>query len=622
MPDDNEAPANDQRPEFESVVDESSGSPVAEPTLIPEPAEPKQADQLPKEPTAEHSAPEAHVEKSSRWRRLRHWYGSHKKWSIPLTVLVMLLVIALIPWTRYPVAGLVLKKDFTVQVLDSETNSPVSGASVSVGSVNASTGGDGKATLSGLKVGHHSVTINKKYYQDKQASVLVPVLSQKSTPSISFEATGRQVKILVTNLISHKALGGVDIKVADIEAKTDQDGNAAIVLPVGITTQKATLSLNGYNQANVTVKVSDKDIAQNDLTLTPVGKIYFLSKRTGKINVMKGDLDGSHQKVVLSGTGNEDEHDTVLLASRDWKYLALKASRDKDKPKLYLIETATDKLSTIDEGDATFNPVGWNNEYFVYTIDRNNVQIWKPNREALKSFNANTKQIAILNQTGAAGSANDYTNESLGDVYIFNDNVIFSKSWEGNYGNLNLLNGKYAGIYSIGVNGNGYQVLKTFKYTNQDTYFGFSSFLYQPGNIYYSVYSGITTTYFKFVNAKVVQDKNIADSFKKYYNGDYPTYLISPSGKETFWSESRDGKSTLFIGDSDAQGGKQIAAISDDYKTYGWFTDNYLLVSKKSSELFIMPRAGVKDESQLVKISDYHKPDQSFYGYGGGYGGI
>jgi hypothetical protein len=94
--------------------------------------------------------------------------------------------------------------------------------------------------------------------------------------------------------------------------------------------------------------------------------------------------------------------------------------------------------------------------------------------------------------------------------------------------------------------------------------------------------------------------------------------LLSPSADQTFWSESRDGKNTLFIGDQGGQNGKQIASLSD-YNTFGWFTDDYLLVSKNSSELYIMDKAG---KQAALKVSDYHKPTQNFYGYGGGYGGL
>jgi hypothetical protein len=115
-----------------------------------------------------------------------------------------------------------------------------------------------------------------------------------------------------------------------------------------------------------------------------------------------------------------------------------------------------------------------------------------------------------------------------------------------------------------------------------------------------------------------------------YYNAAYATYLLSPSGKKLFWSEVRDGRSSLFIGSVDQDTSKAAAtSFDDDYTPYGWFTDNYVLMSKKGSELYIeavpmtqnFPKTGIQI-LQPIKITDYYRPDFSYPGYGGGYGGL
>src|SRR5205085_4643278 len=121
--------------------------------------------------------------------------------------------------------------------------------------------------------------------------------------------------------------------------------------------------------------------------------VYFLSKASGKIDIIKTNLDGTDRKTVLAGTGKEDQRNTVLLASKDWKYLALQSRRDSKLAKLYLIDTSTDKLSTIDEGDADFVLAGWKNHYFIYEVDRNGKNVWETNQQALKSFNADNQQL-------------------------------------------------------------------------------------------------------------------------------------------------------------------------------------------------------------------------------------
>lgn len=558
-----------------------------------------------------------------RWRQFRNWYFARKKHEIALDVLILVLLLAAIPATRYPLAGLALKKNFTLQVTDQTTLAPVSGANVSSGSVNTLTDGNGRAKLR-LAVGHHTISISKKYYQDRRADVLVPILHQKSSPVIAAQATGRQVKITVNNIISGKPVPDVGIKVLDITAKTDKDGKALIVLPAGTTTQKATLNLSGYNDADVSIKVSDTVVEENNFTITPAGKVYFLSKLSGKIDVVKSNLDGSDRETVLAGTGREDNQNTVLLASRDWKYLALLSKRDSDLAKLYMIETSSDKVTAVDEGNAIFSLIGWSDANFVYQVDRLDYQLWQPKAHGLKSYNAASKKISILDETDAQGSNNfDYNYENFSGIYIVGQRVVYSKSWYSTYSVNSSLGDNQLGIYSIAVAGTGGRSThKTFGYvSNQSTYL--QSFPFKPDQVDYQVVekSG-DPKYFVYSGGQVSEKPSVKDDFDNYLNGgQYNTYLASPLGNSTFWSEPRDGKNSLFIGDASGGNAKQIITLSD-YQTYGWYTEDYLLASKNGSELYILASDGIKKDSDALKITDYHKPVISYPGYGGGYGGL
>lgn len=555
----------------------------------------------------------------SRLQRFKHWFGANKKKSIPLSAGVLLLLLLALPLTRYKLAGLVVKKDFIVQIVDSTANTPVSGAKVSSGSQSAETDGNGQVVLH-LPVGNHNLAISKKHYTDTTAKVLVPILSQKNKPELKFVATGRQVKVLTTNVIGGEKISDVKVTVADVEAKTDKDGSATIVLPAGSGSQKASLSADGFNLAEVTIEVSEQVIKENKFNLTPSGKIYFLSKKSGKIDVVKSNLDGTERTTILGGTGKEDDTGTVLLASRDWKYLALLSKRDGGDAKLFLIETDNDKISAIDEGNANFNLSGWSDDNFVYRVERKNIPNWQPNAEALKSFNAKSKQLIVLNQTNAGGSNDyDYAREVYGSVYLIDSQVVYEKSWNNNYSNPGTLVGKQDGIYSISATGSGAQTLKTFN-SSEDNYV--SAIPYEAQQVYYRVEGSGSVKYFAYTNGKLTSEDDLAEDFSEYYLHADKTYLQSPSGNQTFFVESRDGKNVLMIGDQDGGEGKEIITLSDEFRVYGWFSNEYVLVSKKSSELYIMPRAGVKEESKLLKISDYHKPAQTYYGYGGGYGGI
>ncbi|HET7528737.1 MAG TPA: hypothetical protein VFJ84_00720 [Candidatus Saccharimonadales bacterium] len=583
--------------------EENTVPPPAEPAAPPTP----QPDQKPKDPT--------------RLDRIRGWYTVHKKLSIPLTVLVLVLVLAAIPFTRYAAAGAVIKKDFSVKVLDDATGTPVSGVTVTAGNTTADTDSAGIAVLKHIKVGGKKLLITKKYYKDGTLKITVPIMGQKDTPAIRLTATGRQVKVSVVNGINRNPLKDVDISVAGTTAKTDANGQALIVLPAGTPEQKAKLSLEGFNDAQVSIKVSSEGIQANPFSLTPSGKVYFLSKLSGQIDVVKTNLDGTSRQTVLAGTGKEDDRNTVLLASRDWKYLALLSRRAGSTPSLYLMSTADDSLSVIDEGSYDFTLAGWVGDNFVYTASQTNYQPWKSGQDALKSYNAPSKKLKVLDQTAATGtSTQDYVGQHIGDVYAYNGQVYYIMNWSSSFddANMALLAAKQATFNSINPDGTGKKAIRSFGLSagEQSADISVDEQIEGPGSVELHFTNGDRDEFYSFANGQVKSDPSM--DVQSYYEKTYPAYLLSPSGSNTFWAEERDGKNTLFVGDEDGQNPKQIATLSD-YSSYGWYTDKYLLVSKDGSELYIM----AKDGSQPpVKISDYHKPSFNFQGYGGGYGGL
>jgi hypothetical protein len=558
---------------------------------------------------------------SSRLGRFKAWYGARKRWAIPATVLLLVLLLAAVPFTRYNLAGLVVKSDLTLRILDSTSNTPVSGATVSLGTTSVQTDGSGMATFHHLKAGHHKLILSKKYYQDKTIDALAPILGSKKESSVQMIATGRQVRITVTNLINKEPIADANIKVAGTTAKTDKTGNALIVLPVGTTEQEASLSANGFNDSSVNIKVSSDKIQDNPFSLTPSGKVYFLSKLSGKIDVVKTNLDGTKRDMVMAGTGKEDDRSTVLLAARDWKYLALLSKRAGASPSLYLINTADDSSTVIDEGSADFTLTGWAGDNFIYTVSRTNVPLWQNGRQVLKSYNAATKKAIVLDQTTATGSDSfSYVSELIGNTYAYEDQVFYIKNWSSAFSSAAeaQLVTKQATFNSIKPDGTGKKSIRSFGLAPGALAADITldSRIKAPDNVELSFSDGTKNNFYTYANGQVKDDT--VTTIEGYYASIYSTYLLSPSGSKTFWSESRDGKNSLFIGDEEGQGGKQVSALSD-YNTYGWYTDDYLLVSKSSSELYVMDKNA---KQAPVKISDYHKPALIFQGYGGGYGGL
>ena len=550
----------------------------------------------------------------------RHWFKRFigtkkgKVLSIIALVVVIIAVLFAIPVTRYAIAGVVIKKEVNISVVDSTTNKPVTDADVMVGSVSGKTDSAGVAHLSSVPVGNYTVNVTKNYYETTQASYTVPILASPQQATMQLKATGRQVVVNVINSITKEPLAEVTLEAHETSAATDARGNATIVLPADQETVKGTLSLDGYNQAEVTIQVTEQEDA-NKLALTPSGSLFYLSKQTGKINVMKSNLDGSNPQVVVEGTGNENDHETVLLAARDWRYLALLASRSgDDKKELYLVDTISGELTLIDEGsNISFSLIGWSDHSFTYTLTRYDRSSWQNGYQVLKAYNAETRQLNTVDETRGQGDHPFFAqSELMVSPYILEGKLIYAKYWSIANG-VSSPSDKKSSIVVVNMNNLQKQVIKEFAMNRA---IQIATKLYEPQEVYFRVVvDEATPAFYEYEGSSI---KTVTNTDDKFFSTSYPTYLVSPSGEKTFWSEPRDGRNALFVGDKNGDNSTELT-LRSEYTAYGWFSDDYILLSKNGSELYIAPSGSLANEP--VKISNYHKPQLNFSGYGYGYGG-
>ena len=555
-----------------------------------------------------------------RLQRLTRAYWSKKRLAIPVTILVIITSLGAVPFSRYALLGLAIHNDMAVTVVDSRTNTPISKAAVAIGGHGSFTSASGTTRVRS-KVGYQTLTITKQYYKTYHQGQLVALSESRNQVTVKLVALGRLVPVTVTNKLTGKPIAGVTVKALDTEATTSSTGVATAVLPATAATQEATISASGYNTLSGSIVVTDQTVAANSFALTPAGKLYFLSNLSGKIDVVKTDLDGTNRQTVLAGTGYENQYNTVLLASRDWKYLALYAQRKAaGGAEIDLIDTSTDVMSNIDEGNANFTLVGWDGDSFIYQVNRNGVTAWQNGQQALKSFNASTKKITVLAQTLGTGTGQfDYLRQLFGDIYILDGKVVYPLTWEESfYGDRSRVYSKQATLGSVSPDGSNNTVLKALSIASGTQTLSVDIIIrpYDGPNSIAFYCPEDPNTYYEYQSGKVAAASDITS--QTFSSNTYNTYLLSPSGNKAFWSVYADGKNNLTVGDQNGQNAKTIA-LESDYSPYGWFTDDYLLVQKAGSELYVISSGGT---SQPFKITNYYKPQVSYRGYGGGYGGL
>jgi len=544
---------------------------------------------------------------------------STKKRKVLVTVasILLLLIIAIaVPFTRYAILSPFVKKDVTLKIIDSKTKKPVTNVSIEIGGVASQSDKDGLVKLNAVPVGQYELNVEKQYYKSYTASYTVPVFTTPESPTFDINATGRQVSVTISNKISGEPVADVVIEASGTKATTGSDGAATIILPPTNETTQAIVKKDGYNAIDVELKVDESFV--NTYSVTPSGSIYYLSKATGKINVMKSNLDGSGASVAVAATGQESDYETSLLSSRDWQYSAFNATRTDNKQRLYLLSSNKDELSLIDEGDASFTMVGWSGHNFIYTVYRNTPNPWDNKKQALKSFNAETRKLTTLDETvGVGTNSYDSSYENYSGTYILKDEIVYLKNWYfSNYYFMNNDNNKAPTLYSVSSLGESKKTVKTFPINKSA-----NLRLYEPQGLYVQVSQANNPPVFYEYEDKNI--KEVAGINDNQFNSFYPTFLVSPSAKRTLWYEPRDGKNTLFIGNEAGKEAKTIGTLSE-FVPYGWFgqNDEYVLLTKNGSELYISPanRAINEDGYQPLKVTDYHKT-RTYPGYGYGYGG-
>ena len=181
-------------------------------------------------------------------------------------------------------------------------------------------------------------------------------------------------------------------------------------------------------------------------------------------------------------------------------------------------------------------------------------------------------------------------------ILLTNDKIVFTRLWYNAVGGT----GTTDTINSMQTNGGDKKELYSFDASSGGFY---GAVMYKPNKIYYYWLprSG-ASQYFAYENGTVKPTSAVSD--QSFYS--YPTgYAESPSGKQVLWSEKRDSKNTIFVGDKNGENGKQMAALSN-YSSLGWYTDDYLLLTNDQhpGELYILPSGATSDKGAL-RITDY-----------------
>lgn len=432
----------------------------------------------------------------------------------------------------------------TVEVIiaDQTTLQPIEGAQVTLENNSQETDGDGKTIFKNVTTGKKEITVTKQAYATLSLEEKILSGYNKLEP-ITIEGNGIALVVTVKNKVGQLPIVGAQVVIGENQAFSDNNGKAIINIPhIGAPTATAQITKRGFIAYTGKLNVESGSAPQL-ITLVLAGKNYFLSNRSGKIDLYESNLDGSEQKVILAATGNEDTN-TAIYISPDSKWIAMVSTREGIRdvvgnlaPYLYMINTENNSFSKV-ATDPIANVIGWADNNLVY----NSYQDVNGQRE-IKTTSldpVSTNQITLAIFISYSGSIN-----------IVGSNIIYSQP--------DKTKEEFGLILASATSGAKRTILAETIYSIYQTAIDTVVFQSQDSISWYSY--NLNSQELTTLSGKPANLKNLK-------------FIASPSKSNFVYVDNRDGKNDLFIKNIQDQKLTNIGAVSEPIR---WIDEKDLI---------------------------------------------
>ncbi len=460
---------------------------------------------------------------------------------------VFVLLTGLVPPSRYFVLNTVgVRSRASIVVMDDSTDRPLKNVEVTLGKQQVKTDSKGKATFSKVRLGRQPLKIEKRAFAATTKSVTIGWGSNPLGNS-EIKPVGAQYTFYATDWLSGKAVTSAEASSGEFDAVSDKEGK--IVLTIDASDNEdldVTFRSKDYRDEVVKLDLSNK--AQLDVKLVARRKEVFISKRSGKYDLYKIDIDGKNEQQVLAGTGNENENITLVSHPTD-EEVALISTRDNVRNKDgYLLST----LTVIDLDDNSTESVvqseeirmlGWSGDRLVFVQVAAGASAGNPKRQRLVSYDYKSNEKLEL------ASSNNFN-----DTTLIGNTVYYAP---GNLYNTTVANH----FYSQRVDGANKTPLLDGEIWN--------IFRTSYGEL---VLSGNDAWY----NYTVGESKATRRSGAPNNLQDL-AFINSPDSKSSIWVDERDGKNTLLLHNVEDDQDKTLKAQAGLVSPIRWLNGSTLI---------------------------------------------
>jgi hypothetical protein len=307
-------------------------------------------------------------------RLLINWWQNKKlRYTTFGLILAVITLILIIPTTRYATLNIIgVRASTNFIVTDKISGRPIKNVTVNINEATAQSNNEGKVEFNDLKLGKANLSIQKRSFEPINSSITIGWGSNPLQAPFELVPTGTTFKFTITDWLDDALLK--DIEVSDGESTAISDENGVANLTIEPTDEDISITISGNNYRNEVITIPADSVDPLAIKLTALKPDVFISKRSGKFDLYKRDIDGKNEKLILPATGSETEETYALVSNLSNDIGALVSTREGKRNQdgyllsdLFMIDLNAHNVSKV-EGTSSerIRIIGWEADSIIF----------------------------------------------------------------------------------------------------------------------------------------------------------------------------------------------------------------------------------------------------------------
>lgn len=481
----------------------------------------------------------------------KFWHNPKARLGVFAVIFLAIAAVAVIPTSRYFALNTFgVRASTSLKVVDEKTSQPLKNVEVSIDGKSAKTDKQGKVKLEKIKLGNQQLSVKKPAFAEVNQEVII---GWGSNPrgDVRLAPVGSRYLFVVKDFVSDKP-AKAEASSGEASATTNENGEIALVMP-DQEEQIVQIQITGDSYRTETVELEVGDKSLHEIKMVPAKKQAFVSKRSGKYDLYKIDVDGKNEEKVLTGTGNESEDRLAILPHSKKDIVAYVSPRGEQRTQngfimgtLMLINLSDNQAVSIDNSER-IQLVNFIGNKLVYVKIAEGESAESSTRHRLIAYDIETEQEKEL------ANANYFN-----DVTSVENNIFYAPS---------AFQSGDIGLFRINADGNN----KTTIYSEE----AWNLFRVAYDRIDVSVgqqwyeYNTVTTQFNSLAGPPATMKSRV--------------YADSPDAEKSAWVDERDGKGVLVIYDIDSKEEKVLHTQSGLRNPIAWLDNDHLVYRVSTS---------------------------------------